>query len=317
MHDDVELFRREPANPLLTAGDWPYVVNSVFNPGAAKVGDETVLLCRVEDRRGISHLTVARSDDGRTGWRVDPKPLISDDPADSFTCWGVEDPRITQVDELGGWVIAYTAYGPSGPCIALAITDDFVKVERLGIVMPPEDKNASLLPRKIDGNFVLFHRPVSILSARADVWLSRSTDLRSWTTPEPVMQSRTGPWWDGLRIGMGPPAIETPHGWLMIYHGVKQMLATSVYRVGMVLLDLHDPTRIVHRTPTWLLGPTAGYERTGDVPNVVFPTGLIHDVATDELRLYYGAADLCVAMATASMSETMAYLQSLPNEQAI
>jgi predicted GH43/DUF377 family glycosyl hydrolase len=314
MHDDVDLFRREPANPLLTAGDWPYPVNSVFNPGAALVGDETVLLCRVEDRRGISHLTVARSANGRTGWRVDQKPLITDDPTDPSNCWGAEDPRITYVAELGGWVIAYTAYGPGGPCVALAVTADFIQIDHLGVVMPPEDKNASLLPRRIDGQFVLFHRPVSVLSARADVWLSRSTDLRSWTTPEPVMQARSGPWWDASRIGMGPPPIETPHGWLVAYHGVKQMVATSIYRVGLVLLDLDNPTRVIRRTPSWLLGPDATYERVGDVPNVVFPTGLLHHEATDELRLYYGAADLTVGLATANMSEVLDYMINLPED---
>ncbi len=314
MHFDAELFHREPTNPLLTAGDWPYPINSVFNPGACLHNGDTVLLCRIEDRRGISHLTVARSKDGRTNWVVDAKPLIADDPTDQHSCWGVEDPRITYVDELGGYVIAYTSYGPGGPCVALTRTEDFESVEPLGIVMPPEDKNASLLPRKIDGHYVLFHRPVSVLSARADVWLSKSVDLQAWTTPEPVMQSRSGPWWDATRIGMGPPPIETPHGWLCVYHGVKQMVATSLYRVGLIMLDLDDPTKIIRRTPSWVLGPDAEYERVGDVPNVVFPTGLVHDEARDELRLYYGAADLCVAMASARFSEVVDYLVSLPPE---
>jgi len=312
MHPDVELFHREPTNPLLSARDFPYPINSVFNPGAALHNGDTVLLCRVEDRRGISHLTVARSPNGRTDWQVDSKPLIADDPTDARSCWGTEDPRVTYVDELKAYVIAYTAYGPAGPCVALARTTDFHSIEHLGVAMPPEDKNASLLPRRVDGHFVLFHRPVSVLSARADVWLSKSVDLRSWTTPEPVMQSRSGPWWDATRIGMGPPPIETPHGWLTIYHGVKQMVATSIYRVGMVLLDLDNPTKVLRRTPTWVLGPEADYERTGDVPNVVFPTGLVQD--GDELRLYYGSADLTVAMASARMSEVLDYLVGLPPE---
>jgi predicted GH43/DUF377 family glycosyl hydrolase len=315
MHVDADLFHREPSNPLLTAGDWPYPINSVFNPGAAFMPDgETVLVCRAEDRRGISHLTVARSRDGRTNWHVDPKPLIADDPTDARSCWGVEDPRVTYVEELGGYIISYTAYGPGGPCVALARTDDFYSVEQLGVVMPPEDKNASLLHRRIDGHYVLFHRPVSVLSARADVWLSKSVDLRSWTTPEPVMQSRSGPWWDATRIGMGPPPIETKHGWLAVYHGVKQMVSTAIYRVGLVLLDLDDPTHVIRRTPSWVLGPETEYERTGDVPNVIFPTGLVHDPSTDELRLYYGAADLAVALATARLSEVLDYLVSLHAE---
>jgi len=307
-----ELFRRSAANPLLAAKEWPYPVNTVFNPGAALVDGETVLLCRVEDRRGISHLTVARSPDGLTGWRVDTEPLIVDDPECRTSCWGVEDPRITRVDELGGWLISYTAYGPEGPCVALARTEDFRRVEKLGVVMPPEDKNASLLPRRIDGHFVLLHRPVSSTSHRADVWLSRSTDLRSWTTPEPVFGARPGPWWDAVRVGMGPPPIETEHGWLGVYHGVKQMVNGAIYRVGLVLLDLEQPSRVLRRTDSWVLGPAAPYEMAGDVPNVVFPTGLLHDPETDELRLYYGAADTCVAVAVADRSEVLDYLLSCP-----
>jgi predicted GH43/DUF377 family glycosyl hydrolase len=314
MHDEVELFHRHPANPVITAADFAYPVNSVFNPGAALHDGDTVLLCRVEDRRGISHLTVARSADGRSNWRIESKPLISDDPTNVTSCWGVEDPRITHVPDLGGYAISYTAYGPSGPCVALAVTEDFRSVEHYGVIMPPEDKNASLLPRKLDDMYVLFHRPVSSLSHRADVWLSRSSDLRSWTASEPVLQSRSGPWWDAARIGMGPPPIETPHGWLAIYHGVKQMVATSIYRVGVMLLDLENPSTVLRRTPSWVLGPDALYERVGDVPNVVFPTGLVHDEANDELRLYYGAADSTIALATARYSEVLEYMLGLPGD---
>jgi len=304
------LFTRSPANPLLTAAHWPYEVNTVFNPGATVVDGETVLLCRVEDRRGISHLTVARSADGVHDWRIDPMPLIADDPDDHASMWGAEDPRITRVDELGGWMIAYTAYGPEGPCVALALTQDFRKVERFGVVMSPEDKNASLLPRRIGGNYALFHRPVSKMSGRADVWLSRSADLRSWTTPEPVLASRPGPWWDGVRIGFGPPPLETPHGWLVVYHGVKQMVNGPIYRVGLALLDRENPARVVRRSDDWVLSPSAPYEMSGDVSNVVFPTGLV--VVDDEIRVYYGAADTAVAMASAHLPDVIEYVLSCP-----
>jgi predicted GH43/DUF377 family glycosyl hydrolase len=300
-----ELFVRRPENPLLNVAGWPYPANTVFNPGATLVNGETVLLCRVEDQRGVSHLTVARSADGVTGWQVDNEPLLADDPGCKTSAWGVEDSRITRVDELGGWLIAYTEYGPEGPCVGLARTEDFRKAEKLGVVMPPEDKNAALLPRRVNGQFVLFHRPVSTVSGRADVWLSRSTDLRSWTTPEPVFAARPGPWWDAARIGMGPPPIETEHGWLCVYHGVKQMVNGSIYRMGLALLDLEEPARVVRRTDRWVFGPGAPYELLGDVPNVVFPTGMVHHPPTGELRVYYGAADSCVAMAAAPLSEVL------------
>ncbi|MFL6115705.1 MAG: glycosidase [Catenulispora sp.] len=303
-----ELFRREQANPILTANNWPYQINTVFNPGATTHDGETVLLCRVEDRRGLSHLTVARSPDGVHGWRVDAKPLLGDDPADQTSMWGVEDCRITYMAELSTYVISYTAYGPAGPCVALATTEDFQSVEKLGVVMPPEDKNASLLPRRVGGDFILYHRPVSPLEGRADVWLSRSRDLRNWSSPEPVMASRQGAWWDATRMGLGPAPIETEHGWLGVYHGVKQMAAGPLYRAGLVLFDLDNPAKVLRRSPQWVLGPAADYETHGDVPNVVFPTGMIHDEETGDLRLYYGAGDSVIAVATASMPEVLDYL---------
>jgi beta-1,2-mannobiose phosphorylase / 1,2-beta-oligomannan phosphorylase len=307
-----ELFVRHAANPLLTARHWPYRIASVFNPGAAVVDAETVLLCRVEDRRGISHLTVAHSDDGIGGWRVDREPLISGDVTDATACRGVEDPRITRIDEMGAWLIAYTAVGPAGPAVALSITQDFRTAEGIGTVLPPDDKDAALLPRHIDGQFILFHRPVSAQSGRADVWLSRSHDLRAWTSPEPVLAARPGVWWDSARVGVGPPPLETPHGWLVFYHGTKWVADGLVYRMGLALLDRDNPAVVLRRGDEWLLAPDHDYEIAGTAPNVVFPTGLVHDATTDQLRLYYGAADRCVALATASLSEVVDYASTCP-----
>lgn len=302
------LFTRSPANPLLTPTRWPYPINAVMNAGATTVGDETVLLCRVEDRRGISHLTVARSRDGVSNWVVDETPLLAPDPGWPEEDWGVEDPRITRVDELDAWVIAYTSFSDGGPGVSLATTQDFRSVQRLGRARAPEDKNAVLLPHRIDGHWVMFHRPVTVVGHRADVWLSRSADLATWSAPEPVMSARQGGWWDSARIGMGPPPLETSDGWLVVYHGVRQTVSGALYRVGLALLDLQDPTRVLRRSGEWVLGPAEPYELTGDVPGVVFPCGLVHDPDTDELRLYYGAADTCIGMATASLPEVLAYL---------
>ena len=303
-----ELFVRHSGNPLLTGNRWPYTVNAVLNAGAAEVDGTTVLLCRVEDRRGLSHLTVARSPDGFSNWVVDNQPLLEPDPARSYEAWGVEDPRITWVAELQTWVIVFTSFGPGGPSLSLATTSDFRTVHRLGMVRAPEDKNGALLPRQIGGSYILFHRPVSSLTQRSDIWLSRSTDLTSWSPPEPVLGARPGGWWDSARIGVGPPPIETSEGWLMIYHGVRQTVAGALYRAGAALLDLDDPTRVIRRSPEWVLGPTEPYELIGDVPGVVFPCGMIHDTATDRLRLYYGAADSCVGLATANLRTLISYL---------
>jgi predicted GH43/DUF377 family glycosyl hydrolase len=303
-----ELFTRYRGNPLLTPNRWPYTVNAVMNAGAAQVDGSTVLLCRVEDRRGLSHLTVARSRNGFSNWVVDEKPLIEADPKLEYEIWGVEDPRLTWVEELGVWVITYTSFGPGGPGLSMATTKDFQSVERLGMVKAPEDKNGAVLPRRVGGDFIMFHRPVTALTHRADIWLSRSKDLRLWHPPEPVLGARRGGWWDSARVGIGPPPLETPEGWLLIYHGVRETVAGALYRAGLALLDLEEPTRVLRRCAEWVLGPREEYELVGDVPGVVFPCGLLHDAATDELRLYYGAADTCIAMATASKSAVLDFL---------
>ena len=132
-----ELFHRHPGNPILTAADWPYPVNAVFNPAAAVYNGETILLARVEERTGISHLAVARSANGVDGWSIDPEPLLAPDDGVVSEQWGFEDPRTVWVDELDRWVITCTAYGPAGPAVFLATTVDFRSVERHGIVRHP------------------------------------------------------------------------------------------------------------------------------------------------------------------------------------
>src|SRR3954451_674731 len=242
------LFDRSAANPILTADAWPIAVNAVFNPAAVQVGDETVLLARVEDRRGISHLTVARSANGVDGWDVDEEPLLSPRTGHEDEQWGFEDARAIWVEELATHVITCTAYGPAGPAVYMATSTDFRSVERLGIVVTPEDKNAALLPERVGGKWILFHRPTSHFApSGSGISLSRSADLRSWSPPEVVMEPRDGAWWDSLRIGIGPPLVKTEHGWLLVYHGVKETVMGAIYRVGLALLDLDEPSRVLHR----------------------------------------------------------------------
>jgi len=310
-----ELFDRHAGNPILTAEQWPYPVNSVFNPAAVALDGETVLLARVEDRTGISHLTVARSANGIDRWSIDPAPLLAPTPGVASEQWGFEDPRVVWVEELRRWVITCTAYGPAGPAVFLATTEDFRTVERHGVVRQPEDKNAALLPDRIGGRWVLLHRPKTQFGgARGEILLSRSDDLVSWSAPEQVLQPRDGAWWDSLRIGLGPPPLRTDHGWLLVYHGVKETVSGEVYRVGLALLDLDEPTRVLRRLPAWVLAPLAPYERTGDVPNVVFPCGLLQEPGSHTIRLYYGAADSSICLATARLEPLLDALLAAPAE---
>lgn len=301
-----ELFVRHPGNPILTSDDWPYPANTVFNPGAAAMNGETVLLARVETLSGVSHLTVARSANGIDGWTISSRPLLEAAEGVESEIWGFEDGRIVWLEELGRYAITCTSYGPAGAAVYLATTTDFRTVERHGIIKRAEDKNAALLPERIDGEWVLFHRPLNAYGgARGEIHLSRSPDLNSWTTGEQVLQPRHGAWWDSLRIGIGPPLLKTDRGWLLIYHGVKHTVAGDLYRLGLALLDLNEPTRVLHRSSDSAFGPSATYERQGDVPNVVFPCGLVHDRASNQIRLYYGAADTSICLATAQLDDLL------------
>lgn len=304
-----ELLARHPGNPILTAADWPYRCNTVFNPGAVRLADgHTLLLCRVEDRQGHSHLCAARSHDGLGEWVIDDGHTLRPDPLRfPEEVWGIEDARITYLPELERYAVAYTAFSRGGPGVSLALTEDFFEYERLGGVLPPEDKDAALLPRRFDGRWAMIHRPVGAHGAH--VWISYSPDLRHWGAHQLVIEARRGAWWDANKIGLGPPPIETPEGWLILYHGVRQTASGSLYRLGLALLDLEQPHRCIRRSNRWIFGPETLYEREGDVANVVFPCGYTLGPDGDAVRFYYGAADTCIAVADASVREMLAWLE--------
>lgn len=307
-HHHPELFHRHKLNPILTATDWPYPINSVFNPGATLLPDgTTLLLCRVEDRRGLSHLCAARSVNGVDDWQIDPQPTLRPDP-DHYPeeLWGIEDPRITFVPELDQYAIVYTAYTRDGPGVALALTDDFHRFERFGVIMSPEDKDAALLPHRIGDHWALIHRPVS--APGAHMWISYSSDLRHWGSHKLMLEARKGAWWDANKIGLSSPPIETPQGWLVIYHGVKQTAAGCLYRLGLALFDLHTPECCLKRGDEWVFGPEELYEQHGDVGYVVFPCGYTLAADNDTIHLYYGAADTSIALATSSVRAMLEWL---------
>jgi predicted GH43/DUF377 family glycosyl hydrolase len=307
-HFDGPLFTRYGANPILSRSDWPYPINSVFNAGAVLLpSGDTLLLCRVEDRRGLSHLCAARSANGIDGWRIDAEPTLAANPREyPEEIWGIEDPRITYIPELQQYAVAYTSFARGGPGVSLALTSDFKTFERYGVIMPPEDKDAALLPRRIGGFWALIHRPVTPTGAH--MWISYSPDLRHWGSHKVILEARRGGWWDANKIGLCSPPIETPRGWLTLYHGVRRTAAGSIYRLGLALFDLDRPDVCLQRGDSWMFGPEAPYERNGDVHDVVFPCGQIIDADGDTIRLYYGAADSCVAMATGSIVTLLAWL---------
>jgi len=304
-----QLFLRYPANPILRAADWPYWVNSVFNPGATLLQDgTTLLLCRVEDQRGHSHLCAARSANGIDNWQIDPEPSFYPDTENHpDELWGIEDPRITYIPEFGKYVVVYTSFSRGGPGVSLALTEDFRSFERIGAIMPPHDKDAALLPVRIDGLWALIHRPVG--GPRVHMWISYSNDLIHWGDHRILLESRRGSWWDADKIGLSAPPIRTPQGWLVIYHGVRHTCSGCLYRLGLALFDLQRPDICLVRGEPWIFSPEEPYERFGDVNNVVFPCGLTIKPDGDTITLYYGAADTCIAAAMGSLRRLLSWLE--------
>lgn len=303
--NERELFRRDPANPILRAGDMPFPCKAVCNPAACLMGDETLLL-RAIDTEGRSHLVVVRSQDGIGGWRVEDPPLLSPDQADEwYETLGCEDARITYLPDEGEYVIAYVGVSDQGAGVCLATTKDFQSVSRLGLVIHPYNKDAALFPRRIGGRYLLLHRPTA--GPLENVWLSESEDLCHWGSPVCVLEEDQQPGWDSGKVGTGPTPIETPDGWLLIFHGVELEKSGWLYRVGLALLDRDDPGKIIAKAPNWVFGPMEPYELRAGLPGIVFPTGAV--VQDGTLRLYYGAADTSVAVASAKLEDLLQVLR--------
>lgn len=287
---------------------WSYRIHSVFNAGATLLKDgRTLLLCRVEDRTGKSHLCKAISINGIDGWEIDPKPTLLTD-AENYPeeLWGIEDPRITFVPELNQYIIAYTSYSREGPGVSLATTEDFIKFERIGLIKQPNDKDAAIFPRKVNGKWALIHRPIG--NDGAHIWISFAHDLKHWGEEKLMLNARLGGWWDANKIGLSTPPIETDQGWLMIYHGVRHNASGAIYRLGLALFDLEHPEICLKRGKEWIFHPKEIYELMGDVDKVVFPCGFTILEDKDTIHLYYGAADSCIALAIGSIRELLGWL---------
>jgi predicted GH43/DUF377 family glycosyl hydrolase len=312
--------QRSTRNPILTRTDIPDVpprvidVTSVFNPGAIRHDGRILLLLRVQTRGRETLLMVAESEDGER-FSVRPK-IIDIDGLDavSETIYHVYDPRLTAID---GVVYMVFAADVDGACrLGIARSDDLERFELVSFDSASDTRNGVLLPEKIGGRYLRLERPNrrslegGVTSGDAIV-LAESDDLIAWRIVGPVMGGRLH-YWDEL-IGSGPPPIKTRQGWLHVYHGVARHFAAGIYQAGVVLLDLADPQRVLARGRDNILEPREFYEMVGQVPNVIFPGGMIVDDIDEDgfaptgslVRLYYGAADTVVGLATATVGELL------------
>ncbi len=323
------VFRRHTDNPILTRADIPDVpptivdATSVFNPGAVKHDGRYLLLLRVQTRGRETHMMLAESSDGV---RFDVRPRII--PVDGLeriggSVYHIYDPRITRLDDT--FFVMFAADTDKGCRIGLARTDDFERLLLIGLGDGCEGgagdgcdvRNGVLFPERVGGRYLRLDRPnvkrlESGVTTGDEIFLSESDDLKSWRALGPVMQGRWH-YWDEL-IGSGPPPVKTREGWLLIYHGIATHLSGSlIYQAGVALLDLEDPTRVIARGRDNILEPREPYELVGQVPNVIFPGGMIVDDYDDDgfalpesrVLLYYGAADTSVCLATTTVTELL------------
>ncbi len=302
------IFHRCPSNPILTVEDLPLRAEAVLNPGATEQDGRVVLLLRVEDMTGRSGIYTARSDDGISNWEVDPDPLLPYGCPDCrYEQWGCEDARVVWLADEKRWYITYTAYSRTGAAVGLARTSDLKTIERVGLVFPPNNKDAALFNRKIGGRWAALHRPEAG-GGIENIWIAFSPDLYYWGEDHCVLEEGTGPAWDAVKVGVGPPPLETELGWLMLYHGVKLYGGRLVYRVGAAMLDRDQPHKVLARSPHAIFKPTEIYETSGLIGNVVFPTGVLR--RGDDLWIYYGAADQTVCLATCRLQDVLNSLEA-------
>ena len=253
----------------------------------------------------VSRIGYAVSQDG-VHWNRLRRPVL--EPMDGTDSRGVEDPRVTEID--GVFYMAYTAYGREfqgdggathlggGILPMIARSENLVTWERLGPIVRGEDnKDHVLFPRRFGGRYAAFHR------RRPQVWLAYTDDLLTWREEDmaPIYGPREDNW-DCTSVGSNGVPIETAHGWLVINHAYDQ---EHVYRLGVALLDLEDPTQVIHRPKEPIFWPEELWELRGDVPNVVFSCA--NPVVDGTVYVYYGAADHVIGLATCALDELLAY----------
>ncbi|MEO5817520.1 MAG: hypothetical protein ABIT20_19790 [Gemmatimonadaceae bacterium] len=306
---------RVPTNPIVRPSQIAFTkASGAFNPGACvdRNSNRVVLLVRVfEEDTKRSCLALALSKDGVTIDEVWPTPAISREAA--YEEWGVEDARITYLEDEHRYAITYTGYSLIGPRVCLITTDDLLdpaRYVRHGPRIAAENKNCVVFPRKVGGQYVILHRPMPAIvcvrvDALEDAWPTTGVELLG---PKPGT-------WRSSRVGAGAPPIETALGWLLPFHGATSIDEGNVYSMGWMLLDRDDPEKVLYVSDAPALTPEAPYEiDAGPIPQVdmanfrtgvrvVFPEGLVE--RGDDLIVYYGAADVSVGAARVNKAELL------------
>jgi beta-1,4-mannooligosaccharide/beta-1,4-mannosyl-N-acetylglucosamine phosphorylase len=277
----------------------------VFNSGAVLFGDKVLLLLRVEDMARDNHFHVATSSDG-VHFEVSPEPIEYPlrDTEERFLD-NRFDMRITPLE--GTYYVTHASWlGGLGSCIGLARTDDFKTLNAVGRLSVPSNRNAALFPEKINGRYARLERPQDV-DGSGRIWISYSPDLIYWGDSQPVVLPKTP--WSASKSGPGAVPIKTDHGWLCIYHATAKNCATENYYLGVMLLDLDEPHKVLAAPRQFILQPEMPYECMGQVPNVVFTNGALL-MPDGMVNIYYGGADTRVCLAQAKLDDLLEFCLS-------
>ncbi len=301
---------RSSRNPIIPRDLLPRS-NSIFNSAVVRFRSGYAGVFRVDDTTRTMNIHAGQSADGIT-WKLSPHPIefVAADGRAREIQGRFEhayDPRVTWLEDR--YYVTW-CNGYHGPTIGMGYTHDFETFHQLDNAFLPFNRNGVLFPRRIGGAYAMLSRPSDNgHTPFGDIFVSESPDLVHWGRHRHVMG--TIPWtWQSTKVGAGPTPIETPEGWLLIYHGVLTSCNGYVYSMGAALLDLDEPWNVTARSRDYLLSPQAIYEQVGDVPNVAFPCAALVDAERDRLTIYYGGADTVVCMAHGSLSEVIAFVQS-------
>jgi predicted GH43/DUF377 family glycosyl hydrolase len=339
-------FRRHPDNPIITPGLYPWRRATVFNPGVLYDEGRFYLYERTAGqlRPFQCYIGMLESDDGAHFTHTRDTPVYTPEMAGS-PYGSVQDPRVVRLGDTYYMTYAFRPYAwnshPTGVGVpesfeapfpgfdgaseenqtrsGIAVSTDRVHWEHFCWATPKEidDRDVILFPEKVGGRYALLRRPLQYVSPdhsaiealeALGIWICFSEDLRTWTEPRLLIQPEQP--WEGLRIGGSTPPLKTEAGWLVFYHGVETQdpsVRRVCYRLGAMMLDLEDPTRVIARCPDFLMEPEAYYERFGlYIPNVIFPTGNV--VVEGQIYLYYGCCDTAIGLATVELDPVVAYV---------
>ncbi len=305
------MIRRYNKNPILTKDDVPYPVSTVHNAAVVKHNGKYVMIFRSHKLNGRSILGKAVSDDG-FNFNVESRPFMVPETKGVFKeyeAFGIEDPRIVFIG--GEYLITYSAYSKYGVRVGLAKTNDFKTVERFSLITEADYRNVVIFPEKFDGLYARLDRPHSDIASWS-IWISYSPDLKYWGESKLIMKPLQYHW-DEMKIGPGAPPIKTSRGWIHIYHGVFPTMDGCIYRLGVALHDLHNPSKIIAVGDNWILQPEEIYEITGYVHNVVFSCGAVpEDDGT--VKIYWGGADKVMCVGTAIINELVDHCLNNPRK---